>query len=75
MQKALSFEVMSIDPSQENADREFGTYEYDKKSIERGKEVPVKMDDHCMDAIRYAVMGAWSRIRHWLPIDEGGDEG
>lgn len=33
------------------------------------------MDDHCMDAIRYAVMGAWSRIRHWLPIDEGGDEG
>lgn len=75
VQKALSFEVMSIDPSQENADREFGTYEYDKKSIERGKEVPVKMDDHCMDAIRYAVMGAWSRIRHWLPIDEGGDEG
>ena len=75
VQKVLSFEVMSIDPSQENADREFGTYEYDKKSIERGKEVPVKMDDHCMDAIRYAVMGAWSRIRHWLPIDEGGDEG
>lgn len=74
VQKALSFEVMSIDPSQENADREFGTYEYDKKSIERGKEVPVKMDDHCMDAIRYAVMGAWSRIKHWLPIDEGGDE-
>ena len=49
---------------------EFGTYEYDKKSIEKGKEVPVKEDDHCMDAIRYCVMGAWKRLKYWLPKDE-----
>ena len=22
-----------------------------------------------MDAIRYAVMGAWNRIKHWIPLD------
>lgn len=70
VQKALTFDILSLSPSQENADREFGTYEYDKKSIEKGKEVPVKIDDHCCDAIRYAVMGAWDRIKHWLPKEE-----
>lgn len=67
VQKVLAFDIMSVSPKQENAIREFGTYEYDKKSIERGKEVPVKEDDHCMDAIRYVIMGAWSKIKHWLP--------
>ena len=70
VQKALAFEIMSISPHQEKAIEEFGTYEYDKKSIEKGKEVPVKEKDHCMDAIRYAVMGAWDRIKYWLPIEE-----
>ena len=23
-----------------------------------------------MDAIRYAVMGAWDKIKYWLPIEE-----
>lgn len=70
VQKALIYDVLSISPDQANAVREFGLYEYDKKSIEKGKEVPVKADDHCMDAIRYAVMGAWRWIKHWLPEDE-----
>lgn len=74
VQKALSFEIMSISPEQEHATEEFGLYEYDKKSIEKGKEVPIKENDHCMDAIRYAVMGAWKRIKHWLPIEEKEDE-
>lgn len=69
VQKALVFDIMSISPKQEYAVQEFGTYEYDKKSIEKGKEVPVKEADHCMDAIRYVVMGAWSNIKHWLPLD------
>lgn len=69
VQKALAFDILSVSPDQENAVREFGTYEYDKKSIEKGKEVPVKEGDHCMDAIRYVVMGAWDRIKHWLPVD------
>ena len=70
VQKVLSFDIMSIAPKQEYAVSEFGTYEYDKKSIEKGKEVPVKEDDHCMDAIRYCVMGAWKRLKYWLPKDE-----
>lgn len=37
-QKALTFHVMSISPKQERAIDEFGTYEYDKDSIEKGKE-------------------------------------
>ena len=69
VQKLLMFDILSISPNQDNAIREFGVYEYDKKSIEKGKEVPVKESDHCMDAIRYAVMGAWSRVKHWLPRD------
>lgn len=72
VQKALVFEIMSISPYQEKAIEEFGTYEYDKKSIEKGKEVPIKEKDHAMDAIRYAVMGAWDRIKYWLPIEESG---
>lgn len=67
VQKALTFDILIISPNQENAILEFGTYEYDKKSIDNGKEVPVKEDDHCMDAIRYVVMGAWDKIKHWLP--------
>lgn len=74
VQKALAFDILSVSPDQESAVREFGTYEYDKKSIEKGKEVPVKEDDHCMDAIRYAVMGAWDKIKHWLPVDVLEDE-
>lgn len=69
-QKALTFHVMSISPKQERAIDEFGTYEYDKDSIEKGKEEPIKIGDHCMDAIRYLVMGMWSKIKHWLPVKE-----
>lgn len=73
VQKCLTFDVLTISPAQVNAIREFGLYEYDRKSIERGKEVPVKVDDHCMDAIRYAVMGAWKWLKGWLPKDEKED--
>ncbi len=74
VQKTLTFDIMSISPKQENAIDEFGTYEYDKKSIEKGKEVPVKERDHGMDAIRYVVMGAWSKLKHWLPAETGEKE-
>lgn len=74
VQKALTFDVLKISPDQDNAVKEFGIYEYDKKSIDRGKEVPIKENDHCMDAIRYAVMGAWKRIRYWLPVEAQGEE-
>lgn len=67
VQKLLTFGILSVSPKQENAIEEFGLYEYDKKSIEKGKEVPVKENDHCMDAIRYCCMGAWKKLKRWLP--------
>ena len=74
VQKCLTFDILTAAPAQKNAIREFGIYEYDKKSIERGREEPVKVNDHCMDAIRYAVMGAWRWLKSWLPEDEKEEE-
>ena len=66
----LTFNMLTISPKQQNAINEFGAYEYDKKSIERGKEEPVKVDDHCMDAIRYLVMGMWKKLKPYMPASE-----
>lgn len=73
-QKALTYHILTVSPRQENAIDEFGVYGYDPKSIERGKEEPVKIDDHCMDAIRYLVMGMWKIIKKWLPLSEQEDQ-
>lgn len=67
VQKLLTFGRMSFSPAQVNAIREIRTYEYDPKSIERGEEKPMKQDDHAMDAMRYAIMGAWKYLRPYLP--------
>lgn len=74
VQKLLTYDILSVSPDQENAIREFGIYSYDKKSIEAGKEAPVKTDDHCMDAIRYICMGLWSKLRYFLPAAEREEE-
>ena len=74
VQKCMTYNVMTVSESQENLIREFGTYEYDKKSIESGKEKPIKTDDHCCDAWRYLVMGLWSKIKYFLPAGESEDE-
>lgn len=75
VQKALTFHLFSISPKQENLIREFGVYAYDTKSIEKGKEEPVKIDDHCADAVRYLIMGVWTKIKHWLPVHERDESG
>ena len=74
VQKVLTFSILSISPKQENLVGEFGVYAYDPKSIERGKEEPVKVGDHCADAIRYLIMGMWTKIKHWLPVSEQEDD-
>ncbi len=74
VQKALIFDILQVSPAQEHLIEEFGLYEYDKKSIEKGKEVPVKENDHCMDALRYMVMGAWRYIKYWIPVEEKEEE-
>jgi len=63
----LDYGVLSISQEQENLRKEFGLYSFEKKSIERGKEVPLKLNDHCLDCLRYLVMGFWKQIRRFLP--------
>lgn len=70
VQKLLTYLVATVSEKQENLIREMGTYEYDPKSIESGKEKPMKIDDHCCDAWRYLVMGLWSKIKYFLPAGE-----
>lgn len=71
-QKCFSYEALQVSPDQEKLDWELGLYEYDKDSIERGKEVPVKINDHACDALRYVVMGLWPKIKYFLPKAERG---
>ena len=73
VQRLLTFGILQVSAEQQEAIDEFRTYEYDKKSIERGKEEPVKIGDHCMDAIRYVVMGMWLRLKRFLPEVERED--
>jgi PBSX family phage terminase large subunit len=51
----LMDEKLTIDPSCKNTIREFGAYIWDSKSIEIGKDAPLKDNDHCQDALRYAI--------------------
>lgn len=74
VQNCMTYGIMSVSEDQANLIREFGTYEYDKDSIEAGDEKPVKVDDHCCDAWRYLVMGLWSKIKYFLPAIERGDD-
>lgn len=74
VQKFLSFCRLLVSDTQTHLIKEFGLYQYDPKSIERGEEVPLKINDHCCDALRYLVMGMWSRIKFMLPPIERGDD-
>jgi PBSX family phage terminase large subunit len=38
-----------------NLIREIETYAWDSKASEKGEDRPLKKDDHCIDAVRYAV--------------------
>ena len=74
VQKFLAFCKLLVSDTQTHLIKEFGLYQYDPKSIERGEEVPLKINDHCCDALRYLIMGMWSRIRFMLPPIERGED-
>lgn len=74
VQKLLIYEIMSVSPKQKHLIEEFGVYEYDKKALDRGVEIPVKESDHCCDATRYDVMGLWTKLKYFLPVAEREDE-
>ena len=67
VQKLLVFERLLLCPEQKELENEMYMYSYDPDSIEKGLEKPIKDNDHCQDATRYAVMGLWQYIRQLLP--------
>lgn len=77
VQKSISFKKILFSSKQRMLLKEIVIYSYDKKSIENGVEKPVKEDDHCMDAMRYYIMGIWKYLRRFLPDvekNEGGED-
>lgn len=54
-----------------NTIREIESYVWDAKSAERGKDEPVKKDDHAVDALRYII--ASHRVQEYKPYKDGHD--
>lgn len=73
-QKLISFLKLLVNPKQENLIDEFGLYKYNKDLLDKGKEEVIKTDDHCLDALRYYVMGMWRYLKFLLPVTERGDK-
>ena len=73
-QKLLSYKVISFSPSQAHLKDEMYLYMWNMDLVEKGKEEVVKQYDHCMDAMRYAVMGMWRYVRQMLPLIAGKDD-
>lgn len=68
VQKVLGLQLIYISPNQKHLINEMYLYEYDADLIEKGKEEPIKQNDHCQDALRYLVMGIWKYLKVLLPI-------
>lgn len=77
VQKTLSFRTLFISSKQKHLYEEMYLYEYDEDALEKGKEIPIKQNDHCEDALRYVIMGLWKTLKRILPIlsvEEGDSE-
>lgn len=74
VQKFLSFNRLLLSTAQKYLIKEMGIYQYEPKSIEKGKEEPLKVSDHCEDSLRYLLVGMWKQILYMLPMAERGDE-
>ena len=68
VQKMLSFRRLFISPKQKYLKEEMYMYGYDADLLDKGKEVPIKQNDHCEDATRYLIMGIWKFIKLLLPM-------
>lgn len=53
--KLLQDRKILISEKCENTIDEFSLYMWDETAAERGEDVPIKENDHCMDALRYFV--------------------
>lgn len=68
VQKLYSFCRLSLSPKQKHLIEEKYQYKWNEDLLDKGKEEPVKENDHCCDAERYAIMGVWKYIRQLLPF-------
>lgn len=68
VQKMLSFQRLFISPKQKHLISEMYLYGYDPDMLDKGKEVPIKENDHCEDSTRYLIMGIWKFIKMLLPM-------
>lgn len=71
VQKLFSFQRILIHQNRQKLlIKELGLYQYDPKSIEKGREEVLKVNDHAADAARYLVCGMWGLIAVFLPMTE-----
>lgn len=68
VQKMMSFMRYYISRKQKHLMEEKYQYKWNEDLLDKGKEEPVKENDHCCDAERYAIMGVWKYIRQLLPF-------
>lgn len=68
VQKLMALRHLFISPKQQHSKQEMYLYEWDEDALEKGKEIPVKTNDHCQDATRYLIMGIWKYIKQLLPM-------
>lgn len=68
VQKMMSYRRLFLSPKQKHLIGERYMYKYDEDQLDKGKEVPLKVNDHCSDAERYAIMGLWKYIKQLLPM-------
>ncbi len=55
--------ILRVHESCENFRREIYGYIWDPKKADKGKEEPIKSNDHTMDAARYYCKTVWTRAR------------
>ena len=67
VQKMMAYHRLFLSPKQKHLIAERYLYEYDQDKLDKGKEEPIKENDHCSDAERYTIMGIWQYIRQILP--------
>ncbi|WP_440063809.1 PBSX family phage terminase large subunit [Streptosporangium sp. OZ121] len=61
----IAADQMRVHRSCEGFLGEIGSYAWDDKKAERGDDAPVKVDDHALDAVRYALHTTQAA---WVPL-------
>lgn len=74
VQKMYSFCRLFLNPKQKHLIGEKYQYKWNEDLLDKGKEEPVKENDHCCDAERYAIMGIWGHIRQLLTFIRFGEK-